>query len=127
MLDPNLDREAAILHLRPRGRLIATDFEQLAALVDPYIGEQGGLRGLIIEASAFPGWQDLRAMTAHLRFVREHHRSIRRVALVTDSVIGDLTQHLASHFVAAEIRHFGIKELAAARDWIAEARPGEDR
>jgi hypothetical protein len=107
--------------------LIKTDFEQLATLVDPYIQEQGGLRGLIIEASSFPGWQDLRAMIAHLRFVREHHRSIARVALVTDSFIADLTQHLASHFVAAEIRHFGIKELAAARAWVAAAHPGEDR
>jgi hypothetical protein len=123
MLHPDLDREEAILHLRPRGRLNKTDFAQLASLVDPFIEERGCLRGLIIEATAFPGWQDLPAMVAHLRFVREHHAAIERVALVTDSLIGDFTQHLASHFVAAQIRHFGFKELAAARAWVRGERP----
>jgi hypothetical protein len=126
MLDPKLDRGEAILHLRPRGRLQKTDFEQLAALVDPFIEGQGSLRGLIIEAAAFPGWQDLPAMIAHLRFVRDHHKAITRVALVTDSVIGDFAQHLASHFVAAQIRHFGFKELGAARDWILGVRSREE-
>jgi hypothetical protein len=123
MLNPDLDRDEAILHLRPRGRLNKTDFEQLASLVDPFIEDKGSLRGLIIETTAFPGWRDLPAMVAHLRFVREHHAAIKRVALVTDSLIGDFTPHLASHFVAAQIRHFGFKELAAARAWVRGDQP----
>jgi hypothetical protein len=126
MLDPNLDREEAVLHLRPKGRLNKTDFEQLAILVDPFIEERGGLRGLIIETAAFPGWRDFPAMIAHLRFVREHHAAIARVALVTDSLVADFAEHLASHFVAAQIKHFRLKELGAARAWIRDgpARKG---
>jgi hypothetical protein len=118
MLDPDLDREAAILHLRPRGRLREADFEQLASLIDPFIVENGSLRGLIIETAAFPGWQDFPAMIAHLRFVRDHHQAITRVALVTDSLVADIAQHLGSHFVSAQIRHFGYNELTAARNWV---------
>jgi hypothetical protein len=123
MLHPALDREEAILHLRPRGRLRKEDFEQLALLVDPYIRESGGLRGLIIETAHFPGWSDLPAMIGHLRFVRDHHRAIARVALVSDSVVADIAQHLASHFVAAQIRHFGGRERDAAKGWVAAAGP----
>lgn len=125
MLDPNLDRDAAVLHLRPRGRLCKADFEQLSLLVDPFIEDNGQLRGLIVETTAFPGWRDFPAMIAHLRFVREHHRMISRVALVTDSLVGDFAQHLGSHFVTAQIRHFGIKELDAARGWVCADRPAK--
>jgi hypothetical protein len=121
MLDPNLDREAALLHLRPTGKLRKEDFEQLALLVDPFIDETGGLRGLIVETASFPGWSDLPAMIQHLRFVRAHHRKIARVALVTNSPIADFAQHLAAHFVSAQIKHFGAKELDSARQWIASA------
>jgi hypothetical protein len=37
---------------------------------------------------------------------------------VTDSSIGNVAERLASHFVAAEIRHFGSSEIDAARQWI---------
>jgi hypothetical protein len=121
MLDPDLDREAAVLLIRPRGRLREADFLQLASLIDPFIVENGCLRGLIIETASFPGWQDFPAMIAHLRFIREHHKAITRVALVTDSLVADIAQHLGSHFVSAQIRHFGFKELNAARDWVAAA------
>jgi hypothetical protein len=118
MLDPNLDRDKALLHLRPTGKLRKEDFEQLALLVDPFIEESGRLRGLVIETTSFPGWVDFPAMIQHLRFVRDHHRKIARVALVTNSLVADFAQHLASHFVAAQIKHFGARELDVAREWI---------
>lgn len=125
MLDPALDRDDGILHLRPRGRLSKADFEQIALLVDPFIRETGGLRGLIIETANFPRWTDLPAMVQHLRFVRDHHRAISRVALVTDSLVGDIARHLAGHFVSAQIRQFGARERDAAWAWVAAARaPG---
>ena len=77
------------------------------------------LAGLIIETPTFPGWKSLRAMVHHFRFVRGHHRHIKKVALVTDSALGNVAEHLASHFVAAEIRHFPAGQLEAATQWIA--------
>ncbi|MND00808.1 hypothetical protein D3C83_195480 [compost metagenome] len=57
-------------------------------------------------------------MAAHFRFVRDHHKRIRKVGLVTDSALGDVAERLASHFVAAEIRHFPAGKLEAAKMWV---------
>ena len=118
MIDHTLDREHRVLTVRPHGPLDAADFTELAATADPFIAEVGGLNGLVIEAPQFPGWDSLGAMAAHFRFVRDHHRHIRRLALVTDSPLGNVAEHLARHFVSAEIRHFPATETEAARGWI---------
>jgi hypothetical protein len=118
MIEHNLDAVNSILVVRPQSALEAADFAQLAKTVDPHIEKTGGLAGLIVEARAFPGWESFGALAAHIRFVREHHKRIRRVAVVTDSAIGNVAEKLASHFVAAEIRRFKAGELEAARQWI---------
>jgi len=120
MIEHSLDTEHAVLHVRPKSALQKDDFAQLAKTVDPYLDEHGELAGILIEAPAFPGWDSLGAMAAHFRFVRDHHKLIRKVGLVTDSKLGDVAERLASHFVAAEIRHFPAGELEAAKRWILQ-------
>ena len=118
MITHTLDKEHSILHLRPEGALEKTDFEGLAKVVDPYIKESGGLAGLIVEAPKFPGWSSFGAMVAHLKFVREHHRYIKKIAVVTDSAMGNVAEHLVSHFVSAEVRHFPANAVEAAKRWV---------
>lgn len=91
---------------------------QLAATADPYIEKTGGLAGLIIDAPKFPGWDSSGALVSHLRFVQDHQKYIKKIALVTDSVMGSLAERLASHFVAARIRHFAAGDLDAAKQWV---------
>lgn len=57
-------------------------------------------------------------MLAHFRFVKDHHKHIKKVGLVADSAIGNVAEHLASHFVSAEIRHFPTADLDGAKNWI---------
>ena len=118
MIEHNLDTANSILYVRPKSVLAQADFEELAKTVDPFIGETGSLAGLIIEAPAFPGWETLGAMAAHFRFVRDHHKQIKKIAVVTDSTLGNVAEHLASHFVSAEIRHFCTSELESAKNWV---------
>ncbi len=118
MIEHTLDKSHSILYVRPKSKLEPGDFVQLAKTVDPYIEERGDLAGLIIEATAFPGWESLGAMVSHFRFVRDHHKHIKRIGVVTDSAMGNVAEHLASHFVAAEIRHFSAGELEAAKQWV---------
>ena len=118
MIEHHLDSQHAILTLRPHAALEEADFAQLAATADPFIAQHGGLAGLIIEAPQFYGWGSLGAMAAHIRFARDHHRHIRKVALVTDSPLGNVAETLVAHFVAAEVRHFPAAERAAAEAWI---------
>jgi SpoIIAA-like len=118
MIESSLDTAQSVLYVHPKSALEQADFAKLAEKVDPYIEASGGLRGLIIEAPAFPGWDSFGALVAHVRFVRDHHRRIGKIALVTDSPIGNVAEHLASHFVSAQIKHFAAAEMAAAKQWI---------
>ena len=118
MIEFTLDTANSILHLRPKSALEKADFEQIAAAADPHIEKSGGLAGLIIEIKAFPGWDSLGAMAAHLRFVRDHHKRVKKIAIVTDSAIGNVGERLGSHFVAAQIKHFPAGQLEAAKQWV---------
>ena len=122
MIDHTLDTANAILILRPVSSLAKPDFLQLANTVDPYIEEAGDLAGLVIDAPAFPGWESLGAMVAHFHFVRDHEKHIGKVAFVTDSVLGDVAEKFASHFVAAKIRHFPAGQLDMAMQWITSSQ-----
>ncbi|MGV3532986.1 MAG: STAS/SEC14 domain-containing protein [Chthoniobacteraceae bacterium] len=124
MITHHLDRVDGILHLQPQSKLERTDFEQLAGVVDPYLAESESLAGIIVETPGFPGWESFGAMAAHLRFVREHHRHVKKIALVTDSALGNMAEHLVAHFVAAKIRHFGADQSVEARAWILADEAG---
>ena len=118
MIEFDLDTAHSILVVRPQSALDTADFVELAKAVDPLIETNGDLAGLIINAPAFPGWDSFGAMVTHLRFVRDHHKHIKKVAVVTDSHLGDVAEHLASHFVSAQIRHFPGGQTEQARQWI---------
>ncbi|MCP5242690.1 MAG: STAS/SEC14 domain-containing protein [Burkholderiales bacterium] len=118
MIEYTFDTEHAILYVQPKSSLEENDFVQLAKTVDPFIEKNGDLAGIIIQTPTFPGWKSLGAMAKHFRFVRDHHKHIKKIGLVTDSSIGDVAEHLASHFVSAEIRRFSAGEFEAAKRWI---------
>jgi hypothetical protein len=119
MISFNLDEIAGVLTVRPEGKLEAQDFQTLSEAVDPFIEEKGKLTGLIIETEKFPGWKEFGGMIEHLKFVRDHHREIDRVALVTDSKIANVAESLGKHFIKASIKHFSFKELESAKSWMS--------
>jgi len=118
MLKHTLLRDAGILIVAPQSPLAATDFSELVKAVDPYIEEHGCLRGLLIHVETFPGWSGFAAFLSHLKFIKNHHQKIQKVAAVTDSGFLSILPTVAGHFVAAEIRHFPFDEKASALDWI---------
>jgi len=121
MIQHELNEDDGILMVAAQGPLERDDFQALSAEVDPFIERSGGMRGLLIEAEAFPGWDGFSGLTAHLRFVRDHHRLIRRVAVVSDSPVLSHLPQLAKHFVAAEVRHFPRTQWSDALDWLRSA------
>ncbi len=121
MIFYELDENAGVLTVRPEGKLETQDFLTLSEVVDPFIKKSGGLNGIIIVTKKFPGWEDFNGMIEHMRFVRNHHRKIARVAIVTDSKIADVAESLGKHFVKASIKHFPFKELESAKGWMLKA------
>jgi len=120
MLNITLDKEKAIVTLEPMDALSEEDFHTAVKVVDPFIEEHGKLEGVIIETESFPGWKDFSSLVAHLKFIKNHHKKVRRLAFVTDSVIGDIAEHMTSHFVDAEVKHFPYGSHKEAREWILE-------
>lgn len=119
MLNVHLDEVKGIVYLEPLGKLSKDDFEAVAGIIDPYIEKAGKLNGLIVNVESFPGWDSFATLIRHLKFIKNHHQKISRVAFVTDSPIGGFAEHVASHFISAIIKHFSFDRLEDARKWIA--------
>ncbi|MGD0961691.1 MAG: STAS/SEC14 domain-containing protein [Methylomonas sp.] len=118
MIHPELLPDQGILVITPEGPLQKSDFENLAQLVDPYIESHGDLRGVLIYAESFPGWSDFAALLSHLKFVKNHHQHIARLAAVTDSAFLTIMPSIAGHFVHAEVRHFAYGDKQQAIEWL---------
>ncbi len=120
MIEYELLRDRDILILQPKSAMTADDFQKIAQVVDPYILESGKLTGLLIEASSFPGWESLSALIEHMKFVRDHHRRIDRIAVITDSAILKIAPKIASHFAHPAFKVFESGDREEAMAWIEE-------
>jgi hypothetical protein len=106
--------------------LRARDFDELAVTADTWIEAHGHLQGLVIHARRFPGWENLGGLIRHVRFVRDHHRKIKRIALAADGELAALGPRLGEHFVQAEVKSFAYDALDSAIAWAAgTAAPGD--
>ena len=119
LIPHELHSEKGILVLRPQGPLEAEDFAAIAQETDAYIEKHGSLKGLMIVSQKFPGWEDVQGFIAHIKFVRDHHKMIKRVAFVSDSKFFEYVPQLAEHFVVAELKHLDSGEEKAANAWLS--------
>jgi len=56
-----------------------------------------------------------------MKFIKDHHEKVKRVAAVTDSKFMSIAPTIANHFVSAEVKHFPYADMDAAKQWIEEA------
>jgi len=119
MISVEIDETKGVALFEPSGPLSENDFESAVKTIDPWIKKNGMLKGLVIKTKSFPGWESFGALSSHLTFVKEHHKKIDRIAFVTDSVIGNVAEKLASHFVNAEIKLFPFNSLEEANLWVS--------
>ena len=121
MLNHELRLDEGLLVLRPDGPLEASDFAIVQNLVDAYLAKNGTLRGVLIHAGqGFPGWKDFAALVAHLKFVKDHHRQIEKVAVVVDGGVTAIMPSIADYFIHAQVKHFALAHEDAAWDWLEE-------
>lgn len=121
MVVVSTNEEKNICIVEPLEALSESDFVKISSSVDQQIEREGKLEGLIIKTRNFPGWEKLSAVIEHFRFVKNHHRVIEKVALVTDAAVADLIPLFVGHFVKAEIKHFPFDEYSHAVQWLEEA------
>ncbi len=118
MVNVEFDEKNGIVVLIPSGALREEDFANVAEMVDPYITEYGKLNGLIIYTKEFPGWADFSALVTHIKFAKDHHKHIDKVALVSDMTTHDFTASVVNHFVSAEVASFDYNALDEAKKWM---------
>lgn len=120
MISFEIMKADGIVIIEPSGALEQTDFERLTKEIDAYISNRGHVKGLIIHTEDFPGWVSFGAFIHHMKFIKDHHTKIKRVAAVTDSKFMSIAPMIANHFVSAEVKHFDYADMAAAKKWIQE-------
>ncbi len=121
MLEYSMKKPEGILVLKPSAPLSKEDFGGLSAAVNDYLSDHAKLRGILVQAKGFPGWENFGGFTAHMHFVREHHNEVERIAIVTDSHFAGMAELLGKHFTSAEVRHFPFSDDVKALDWLETA------
>lgn len=117
-----LDAGAGVLVLEPAvdQALSEDDFEAVGKVIGDYLKDHDRLRGILIHSRAFPGWQSVGALFAHLKFVNAVHDRISKVALVTNSPMGTFADHVLDPLMLAKIRKFNDDERDQAMSWLQD-------
>lgn len=118
MITFNIDADNAIIHIHPEGRLQKEDFAKLTQSVNSLIESKGAVTGIMIETESFPGWENFGAMIDHFKFVKDHHKKIKKIALVTNTKLANFAEKIVSHFVVAEIKKFPAGQAELAKNWL---------
>lgn len=64
------------------------------------------------------GFPDFAAFLSHMKFVKNHHQKIKKIAAVTGSSFLSIMPQVANHFIQAEVRHFDYDDKDAALNWL---------
>ena len=121
-LSPNikitLQKESKIAILELEKSLSKDDFLYAKSIIDPFIKENEKLNGIIIYTKDFPYWDSFSGFISHMKFIKNHHQDVKKLAFVTDSFVGEVGEHLGSHFISAEVKNFDFNALQEAKEWI---------
>lgn len=115
-----LDADTEILTLEPATdtALSEDDLEAVGNAVSEHLKDHKQLAGILIRSRRFPAWQNIGALFAHLKLVHSAHDKIGKVALVTNSAMGALANHVLDPLMLAKIRQFDYDQDAEAIDWL---------
>jgi stage II sporulation SpoAA-like protein len=111
--------ESGVVVVEVTPPLRAQDFDALAVTADTWLETHDALPGVVVHVRGFPGWENVGGLLRHIRFVRDHRRRVRRVALAADGKLASLAPRLAEHFVKPGVKGFGYDELDKAVAWAA--------
>ncbi len=115
----HLSREGEVVTARLIGSLEASAYERAEAEIDALFSHSDGVR-LLLDLRDFDGWAGLGALGHHLGLIRDHRRSLRRVAVVGDAAWQRLAERLVSPVLPAEARFFPAADEPLARTWLRQ-------
>ena len=127
MIEFDIDARDDIVIARPSGSLSADDIAAFSDKLNAFINEHDRVPNLVLHARQLPHWKDFDALKHHLKLVRDHHRLIKKVAVVSDSTLIGLLRPVADLFTGAKIRRFPEAAFDDAVNWarMEDDHPGE--
>jgi hypothetical protein len=114
----SVHNKTSILTIEVSESLSVDDFKVVAKVVDPWVEKNGQIEGVIIHARRFPYWKNAGGFISHMSFIKNHHRDVKKVALVANGVIPDVAQKLTNHFILAQVKNFDYDQVDEAKSWI---------
>jgi hypothetical protein len=106
--------------VRPSGPLSDEDIATVRAALADAVAETTEVKGLLIDAAAFPGYEDFAAFTAHVDMVRRYHSRIAKVAFVSDAAFASAAEMFAQTVLGIEARHFSADDRDRALAWLED-------
>jgi hypothetical protein len=117
MLQVDIRRRENIAIVTPEGRITSEEMSEFTQKVNDYINETDQVPSLVLHTKSVPYWANFNALRKHLEFVKNHHRLVRKVAIVSDSKLLWLARSIVDHFVVAKVRRFNENSIDDAIAW----------
>lgn len=98
--------------------LTATNLRAIGSIIDSYFEKNGPLDGIVVNSKRFPKWIDANNKRDYMDFVSSYHQKTDKVAIAMGGFFIKLLVRLAKGRVHPEVKAFGYKKLAQAKQWI---------
>lgn len=120
MISTEFSESKKLLIITPENELNTKNILALSKIINDHINQTDHIPNLLLYLSQIPHWDGFDALKTHFKLVKEHHKLIKKVAVVSDSVVLKILPYFMDHFVAAKVRRFPENKLEDAKAW-AEA------
>jgi len=114
-----VDYDETVLYIKVLGKIEKGDFENhVKKPADHILNEYGKIRGILIDASDFEGWEDFPALMEHIGFIKDMNHDVYRVAIIGDATWQKLLPSIANLFLEPVVKRFDPKHGQEAEEWI---------
>jgi hypothetical protein len=98
-------------------KLYVEDFQQITPDVDSFISQHGKIK-LLVDVSNFHGWSNAAALLRHIRFVKDHHQKVERIAVVGARNWQHWVIGVVRVIAHPEVRAYDKSQQSEALRWI---------
>ena len=107
------------LEVKLLGKLETIAYDGVSDTIGSFIARCGRIR-LLLDLSAFDGWQGLGGLAEHFSLLRDHYHAPTHVAVLGDAAWQRLAERVVSPFIDAEVQYFEAAQRQAAEQWLVE-------
>lgn len=119
MIGLQITEQNSIIHATPLGRISESDIKDtVGPQVDKMLRRYAHIKGVLIDASDFEGWEDFSAFIAHMAFIRDHHDKIGKVAIMNCHKYRDVLQYVTALVPDTKFHFYDKQQEEEAEQWL---------